>query len=46
VCSSDLLLVDAVADMQDAIRTCSPEFAEVFVSRDDYEIVDEAEEKQ
>ena len=36
------LLVDAVADMQDAIRACGPEFAGAYVSPDDYEVVPDA----
>ena len=30
----------AVAEMQTTIRQCGPEFAEVVVTTDDYEIID------
>ena len=35
-------LQEAIATMQTAIRACGPEFANVVVTDDDYEIVDES----
>jgi hypothetical protein len=33
-------LDDAIADMQTTVRACGPEFADVVVAVDDYEIID------
>ncbi len=37
-------LADAVARMQEAIRGCGPEFADVVVTEGDYEVVDDTED--